>query len=156
MKPATDTEREKDMANLVILTGNLGNDPEIRYTANGTPVANFRMATNEVYNDKQGVRQEKTEWHRIVVWGKMAEACGEYLSKGRQVHIQGKLQTRSWKDKDNVTRYTTEIIAQRVEFLGGARQQSNQQQAKQHEVPEASLPSASEEAQLLLNEEAPF
>lgn len=155
MKPATDTEREKNMSNLAILTGNLGNDPEIRYTQTGTPVANFRMATNEVYNDKQGVRQEKTEWHRIVVWGRMAEVCGEYLSKGRQVYVEGRIQTRQWKDRENNTRYTTEIVAKKVEFLGGARQQSNQQQAKEHEVPEASLPEVNDEAQLLLNE-TPF
>ena len=107
--------------NKVILIGNLGADPEVRYTPSGHPVANFRMATSESRNDKDGQRQERTEWHRIVAWGKLAELCGEYLSKGRQVYVEGKLQTRSWQDRDGNKRYTTEVRAQRVQMLGRAQ-----------------------------------
>lgn len=106
--------------NRVFLIGNLGADPELRYTPTNTAVANFRIATSEVWNDKSGQRQERTEWHRIVAWGKTAELCGEYLKKGRSVHIEGRLQTREWDDKNTgQKRYTTEIIADRVTFLGG-------------------------------------
>ncbi|MFM2152569.1 MAG: Single-stranded DNA-binding protein [Pseudomonadota bacterium] len=104
--------------NKVILIGNLGADPEVRYTPGGTAVANFRIATNEVWNDKNGQRQERTEWHRIVVWGKTAENCGEYLAKGRPVYIEGKLQTREWTDKENRKNFTTEVVANQVTFLG--------------------------------------
>jgi single-strand DNA-binding protein len=105
--------------NKVFLVGNLGADPEVRYTANGGAVANFRIATTDVWNDKSGQRQERTEWHRIVVWGKQAEHCGEYLRKGRAVHVEGRLQTREWEDKEGQKRFTTEINADRVTFLGG-------------------------------------
>ncbi|MEL6545738.1 MAG: single-stranded DNA-binding protein [Myxococcota bacterium] len=105
--------------NKVILVGNLGQDPEVRYSASGNPVANFSIATSESWNDKNGQRQERTEWHRIVAWGKLAELCGEYLGKGRQVYVEGKLQTRNWEDRDGNKRYTTEIIANQVTFLGG-------------------------------------
>jgi len=109
--------------NKVILIGNLGKDPELRYTPDGTPVANFSIATSDSWVDKQsGEKREKTEWHRIVAWRRLAEICSEYLTKGRQVFIEGKLQTRSW-EKDDVTRYTTEIIARDVQFLG--RRQDN-------------------------------
>jgi single-strand DNA-binding protein len=113
--------KEKLMAsvNKAFLIGNLGADPEVRYTANGGAVANFRIATTEVWNNKEGQRQERTEWHRIVVWGKQAEHCGEYLRKGRPVHVEGRIQTREWEDKDKNKRYTTEIVADRVTFLGG-------------------------------------
>jgi len=97
--------------NKVILVGNLGQDPEIRYTADGRPIANFSIATSEQWNDKNtGERREKTEWHRVVVFGKLAEICGEYLSKGRQVYIEGKLQTRKWQGQDGQDRYTTEVV----------------------------------------------
>ena len=106
--------------NKVFLIGNLGSDPEVRYTQGGGAVCNFSIATTEVWNSKQsGERQERTEWHRIVVWGKQAEHCGEYLKKGRSCHVEGKLQTRNWDDRDGNKRYTTEIIADRVTFLGG-------------------------------------
>lgn len=108
------------MINKVTLIGNLGADPEIRFSANGTAVANFRMATTESWmNRETGNREQKTEWHRIVVWGKQAETCKEYLAKGRQVYIEGRIQTRQWEDREGVTRYTTEIVAQNVRFLGG-------------------------------------
>ncbi|BBO70122.1 hypothetical protein DSCA_40520 [Desulfosarcina alkanivorans] len=97
--------------NKVILVGNLGRDPEIRYTADGRPIANFSIATSETWTDKtSGERREKTEWHRIVVFGKLAEICGQYLSKGRQVYIEGKLQTRKWQGQDGQDKYTTEVV----------------------------------------------
>ena len=97
--------------NKVILVGNLGQDPEIRYTADGRPIANFSVATSETWKDKNsGEKREKTEWHRVVVFGKLAEICGEYLSKGRQVYIEGKLQTRKWQGQDGQDRYTTEVV----------------------------------------------
>jgi len=105
--------------NRAFLIGNLGADPEVRYTNSGSPVANFRIATSEQWTDRDGQRQERTEWHRIVVWGKQAELCGEYLSKGRSVCIEGRIETREWDDRDGNKRYTTEIKADRVTFLGG-------------------------------------
>ena len=105
--------------NKVFLIGNLGADPEVRYTSSGSAVANFRIATSEVWNDRNGERQERTEWHRIVVWGKQAEHCGEYLRKGRSVHVEGRIQTREWDDRDGNKRYTTEVVANSVTFLGG-------------------------------------
>ena len=105
--------------NKVLLIGNLGKDPEVRYTPGGQAVANFNIATNEAWTDKGGQKQERTEWHRIVVWGKVAELCGEYLSKGRQVYIEGRLQTREWNNKEGVKQYTTEIVANQVLFLSG-------------------------------------
>ena len=104
--------------NKVMLIGNLGKDPEIRYTQNGTAVANFTMATTDRWTDGSGERREKTEWHRIVVWAKQAEIVGEYLKKGRQVYVEGSLQTREWTDREGQKRYTTEVRAQRVQMLG--------------------------------------
>ncbi len=104
--------------NKAILIGRLGQDPEVRYTSSGGAVANFSLATNESWMDKSGQKQERTEWHRIVVWGKIAELCGQYLAKGRQAYIEGRLQTREWTDKEGGKRYTTEIVAQTVQFLG--------------------------------------
>lgn len=104
--------------NKVFLIGRLGADPEIKYTQSGHPVANFRIATSEVWNDKNGEKQERTEWSRVVVWGKTAEHCGEYLRKGSQVHVEGRLQTREWDDKNSgQKRYQTEVVADRVTFL---------------------------------------
>jgi single-strand DNA-binding protein len=107
--------------NKVILIGNLGADPEIRYTASGQAVAKFRIATTERYTDKQGNRQERTEWHRITVWGKLAEICGQYLSKGRQVYIEGKIRSDTWEGQDGVKRYSYEIIADNMQMLGQGR-----------------------------------
>lgn len=104
--------------NKVILIGNLGRDPEVRFTQGGTPVANFTMATTDRWSDPSGEKKEKTEWHRIVVWGKTAEIAGEYLRKGRPVYIEGSLQTREWVDRDGNKRYTTEVRAQRLQLLG--------------------------------------
>ena len=105
--------------NKVMLIGNLGKDPEVRFTGGGRAVARFPLATSEVWNDAEGQRQERTEWHNIVVWGKQAETCGQYLAKGRQVFIEGSVRSRQYDDKEGNKRYITEIIAQRVQFLGG-------------------------------------
>ncbi len=105
--------------NRVQLIGNLGKNPEVRYTANGSAVANFSVATNETWVGKDGQKNERTEWHNIVAWGKLGEICGEYLAKGRQVYIEGKLTTRSWEDRDGNKRYTTEIKAENMIMLGG-------------------------------------
>lgn len=117
------------MVNKVILIGNLGRDPEIRYTQGGQPVANFTLATNERWTGKDGERQERTEWHKIVVWGKQAELCAEYLSKGRKVYLEGRLQTRDWEDKDGNKRWTTEIVANTVQFLGSRGDQGGDSDA---------------------------
>ena len=114
--------------NKVILVGNLGQDPEIRYTADGRAIANFSIATSETWKDKNtGERKEKTEWHRVVVFGKLAEICGEYLAKGKQVYIEGKLQTRSW-EQDGVTKYSTEVVIDQrgVMQMLGSREDSGQ------------------------------
>jgi single-strand DNA-binding protein len=105
--------------NKVILVGYLGADPDMKYTPSGQGVCELRLATSESWNDKNGQRQERTEWHRIVVWGKRAEVCSKYLSKGRQVFVEGRIQTRTYDDKDGNKRYITEIIANDVQFLGG-------------------------------------
>jgi single-strand DNA-binding protein len=105
--------------NKAILIGNLGTDPELKTTSSGTEVCEFSLATNESWTDKSGQKQEKTEWHKIVVWGKQADACSKYLSKGRSAFVEGKIKTRSWEDKDGNKRYTTEIVANDVQFLGG-------------------------------------
>jgi len=104
--------------NKVILLGNLGRDPEVRFTQGGIPVANFTMATTDRWSDPSGEKKEKTEWHRIVVWGKQAEFAGEYLRKGRQVFVEGTLQTREWTDREGNKRYTTEVRAWNVQALG--------------------------------------
>ncbi len=106
--------------NKVILVGNLGRDAELRYTPGGAAVATLNLATTEVWNDKaSGQRQEKTEWHRIVLWGKSAESLNEYLTKGKQIYVEGRLQTRKWQDKDGNDKYTTEIRGDRIVLLGG-------------------------------------
>ncbi len=107
--------------NKVILVGNLGRDAELRYTPGGAAVATINMATTEQWTDKtSGQKQEKTEWHRVVLWGKQAESLSEYLTKGKQIYVEGRLQTRQWDDKDGNKRYTTEVKADRIPLLGGA------------------------------------
>ena len=106
--------------NKVILIGNLGRDPEVRYTKSGQAVASFSLATSERWTGKDGNKEEKTEWHRVVAWGKLGEICGEYLSKGKQVYIEGRLQTREWEDNDGNKRSTTEIVANNMTMLGQA------------------------------------
>lgn len=104
--------------NKVILVGRLGADPEVRYTAGGSAVAKFNLATSETWKDKDGNRQERTEWHRVVAFGKLGEICGEYLLKGKQVYVEGKLQTRSWEDGDGNKRYSTEVNINNMVMLG--------------------------------------
>ena len=107
--------------NKVMLVGRLGKDPETRYTVSGMAVCSFSMATDQKWTDKAGVKQEKTEWHRVKAWSKLAELCQQYLSKGRQVYVEGRLETNEWTDKAGVKRYTTEIVADEVVFLDGKR-----------------------------------
>ena len=104
----------------MILVGNLGSDPEVRTTPGGQRVANFRMATSRSWNGQDGQRQEKTEWHSIVAWGKLADICERYLQKGKQVYVEGRLETRSWQDKEGQTRYKTEVICETMQMLGRA------------------------------------
>ena len=122
--------------NKVILVGNLGKAPEIRYTPGGVAVANFTLATSENWTSKEGKKETKTEWHRIVAFGRLAEICGEYLNKGKQVYIEGKIQTRQWEDKDGNKRYTTEIVANTLQMLGRAE--------KAEEAAPAGMPAAEE------------
>lgn len=103
------------------MIGNLGKDPEVRFTPNGRALAKFPVATSERWTDQDGNKQERTEWHNVVVWGKQAETCGQYLSKGRQVFIEGSIRSRQYDDKDGNKRYITEIVARDVRFLGGGR-----------------------------------
>ncbi len=105
--------------NKAILIGNLGSDPELRYTTSGTAVCNFNIATTEKWKDKDGQMQEKTEWHKIVLWKRQAEVAKEYLHKGSSVYIEGRIQTRNYEDKEGIKRYITEIIGDRMQFLGG-------------------------------------
>jgi single-strand DNA-binding protein len=128
--------------NKVILVGNLGKDPEIRYTPSGKAVANFSIATSENWTDKEGQKQVRTEWHRIVAFDRLAEICGEYLSKGKQVYIEGRLQTRQWEDRDGNKRYTTEIRANNMQMLG--RPGDQPQEPVQGEAPQAEEPSPPE------------
>ncbi len=112
--------------NKVILVGNLGKDPEVRYLEGGTAVANFSLATTETYKDKGGNRVEQTEWHNVVLWRGLAEVAEKYLKKGSQVYVEGKLRTRAWDDKDGVKRYSTEIIADNMTMLGGKRDEAKE------------------------------
>jgi len=119
--------------NKVILVGNLGKDPEVFYTAEGKAIANFSVATTEQWKNAQGERQERVEWHRISIFGKLAEIAGEYLRKGSQVYLEGKLRTRQWQDKDGNDRYTTEIIASEMQMLGcRGNGESRQDERKEH------------------------
>ena len=104
--------------NKVILVGNLGRDPEVRYMPDGGAIANVSVATTDVWKDKSGEKQERTEWHRVAFFGKLAEIAGEYLKKGSQIYVEGRLQTRKWQDKDGQDKYTTEIVADRMQMLG--------------------------------------
>ena len=105
--------------NKVMIIGNLGADPEMRYTANGSAVTSFNVAANEQFTDRAGARQERTEWFSVVTWNRLAETCAQYLTKGRQVYVEGRMQTRSWDDQSGQKRYRTELIAETVKFLGG-------------------------------------
>ena len=111
--------------NKVILIGNVGRDPEVKYGADNNAIANLSLATSEQWKDKSGAKQEKTEWHRISFFGKLAEIVGEYVRKGSQIYVEGRLQTRKWQDKDGQDRYTTEIVADRMQMLGGRASNGN-------------------------------
>lgn len=126
--------------NKAILIGNLGRDPEVRFTASGRAVANFSIATTEKWVDTNGEKQERTEWHNIVVWGKQGETCAQYLAKGRQVYIEGSIRNRSYDDKSGNKRYITEIVAQRVRFLGGGggTRLAPEDEGQAHEEPSVS------------------
>jgi single-strand DNA-binding protein len=126
--------------NKVILIGNLGADPELRYTAGGTAVCKFNIATTESYSDKQGSRQERTDWHRVVAWGKLAEICGQYLSKGRQVYIEGRVHNNNW-EKDGVKHYSYEIWADNMQMLGaGAGRGPEREPEPPFPPPEGGIP----------------
>ncbi|MHB8066694.1 MAG: single-stranded DNA-binding protein [Desulfobaccales bacterium] len=125
--------------NKVILVGNLGADPEMRYTASGTAVCKFRIATSEKYKDRQGNMQERTDWHRVTVWGKLAEICGQYLAKGKQVYIEGRLEYGSY-EKDGVKHYTTDIIANTMQMLGGPGGNRAQEPEPPFGPPEGGVP----------------
>ncbi len=124
--------------NRVLIIGNLGQDPELRYTPNQVAVATLNVATTESRPGADGQRQEVTEWHRVIVWNKQAENCAKYLAKGRTVFVEGKLQTRSWEDKTGQKRYTTEIVAQNVQFLGGAGGSQSRERGEMGVVPSSS------------------
>ena len=113
--------------NKAILIGNLGADPEVRYTPSGTAVANFNIATHEQWTNRDGEKEERTEWHRIVAWSRLGEICGEYLRKGSQIYIEGKIQTRAWEDRDGNKRYTTEVVGDNMTMLGKRSDDSGDQ-----------------------------
>lgn len=121
--------------NKVILVGNLGDDPKMNYSSSGSAIANLSIATAESYKDKQGEKQEKTEWHKVVMYNKLAEIAGEYLKKGGKVYIEGRLQTRKWTDKANIERYTTEVVADRMQMLGGRKTEQAQDNKEDDDIP---------------------
>ena len=121
--------------NKVILVGNLGADPDVRYSSTGSAVVNFRIATSENWTNKEGGKETRTEWHRIVAFGKLAEICAEYLNKGKQVYIEGRLQSRSWEDKEGNKKWTTEVVANNVVMLGGAGDQPRETGGEPTESP---------------------
>jgi single-strand DNA-binding protein len=124
------------MLNKVILIGRLGKDPEVHYTPDGKMITNFNLATDEQWKDKNGEKMQRTEWHKIVVFGKLAEICGNYLVKGKLVYLEGKLQTRSWENKDGVKQYTTEIVANDMKMLGDKQKaEAEPPQPPQEDVP---------------------
>ena len=114
------------MLNMAQIIGHLGRDPDVRYTPEGTAIANLAVATNQTWKDKDGEKQERTEWHRVVLFGKVAEIAGEYLKKGSLVYLQGRLQTRKWQGEDGQDRFTTEIVADRMKMLGGKGERNTQ------------------------------
>lgn len=138
------------MVNKAILVGRLGNDPEVRYTQDGTPVASFSLATDEQWKDKNGKKVQKTEWHKIIAWRKLGEVCGEYLTKGKLIYIEGKIQTRQWENKDGIKQYTTEIIAQSMKMLSGPGDGQSKQSGQSKPEPAPSAEGALE------NDDIPF
>lgn len=156
--------------NKVIIVGTLGNDPEVKYSASGSAIANLSVATSEQWKDKQtGEKKEQTEWHRVVIFGKLAEVAGEYLRKGSQVYIEGQLRTRKWSDSNGVDRYTTEIVIPQMggfmQMLGGKRddsgqqqqrQQSGQQPQRQQQPPKQQSPQGGNEPPMDFDDDIPF
>ena len=128
--------------NKAILIGNLGKDPELRYTPGGQPTASFSLATTDRWTDKNGQKQERTEWHNIVAWGKLAELVNQYLKKGRSAYVEGRIATRSWDDRDGNKKYRTEIVANQIQFLGGGPGQSGGDAV--HDAPEPASKAGSE------------
>jgi len=129
--------------NKVILVGRLGKDPEVKYTQNGVAVASFSLATDEQWKNKEGEKQQKTTWHNLVLWDKLAEIAGQYLTKGQQIYVEGKLQTRKWEDKDGNTRYTTEIVIANLVMLGSKSDNegsSDEKSARKKAAPKKSEP----------------
>ncbi len=135
------------MVNRVMLVGRLGRDPEQRFTSSGTPVTNFSLATDERWKDQNGERQTRTEWHQIVVWGKLAEICSQYLNKGKLVFIEGRLQTREWDDRDGNRRRTTEIVASDMQMLGSRSEEQGMRESAPAPALEAPAPEAGGQAQ---------
>ncbi|HEX5475676.1 MAG TPA: single-stranded DNA-binding protein [Vicinamibacterales bacterium] len=142
--------------NKVILVGNLGRDAELRYTPGGSAVATLNMATTDVWNDKGGQRQEKTEWHRVVLWGKPAESLSEYLTKGKQIYVEGKLQTRKWQDKDGHDKYTTEIRGDRIVLLSGGGGGGGQRAAQPRGASAEPMEPMGEPVSELTDDDIPF
>jgi single-strand DNA-binding protein len=144
--------------NKVILVGRLGKDPELKYTQGGTPVANFSLATDETWTDQSGEKQQRTEWHNIVAWKKLAEICGQYVKKGQQIYIEGKIQTRKWEDKDGNSRYTTEVVASNLVLLGkkegGGNEETDQKARKT--APKKGAPKKEEGDQEITDDDIPF
>ena len=139
---------QKGSVNKVVLVGHLGGDPETRYTPTDTAVANFTVATNESWKDASGDNQDKTEWHRCVIFGKPAQVAGDYLKKGQLVYLEGKLQTRNWEDKDGIKRYTTEIVCERFTMLGRKMDADNYQSPGSYNESEKSDDSKSDDEDL--------
>ncbi|MFQ5330106.1 MAG: single-stranded DNA-binding protein [Thermodesulfobacteriota bacterium] len=144
------------MINKAILVGNIGSLEDTRYTPSGVAVKNFSVATNESYKDKEGNKQQKTEWHRIVTFGKLAEVCGEYLTKGKQVYLEGKLQTRSWEDQNGNKRSSTEILANTVQFLGGRSGDSRSSAGSEPSQPSSQPPAGTDPGSEPWDDDVPF
>ena len=144
------------MVNKAILVGRLGRDPEVRYTSTGTPVANFSLATDESWTDKNGERQRRTEWHQIVVWSRLAEICERYLRKGRLVFIEGTIQTREWEDRDGNRRRTTEIVARNMQMLGSRSDEMGMGSTAQRPVARAPEPAQPSQEVEITDDDIPF
>mgnify|MGYP001456294444 CR=1 FL=1 len=147
------------MINRVILVGRLGRDPEMRQTGTGTPVVNFSVATDRVWKNKNGEQEKQTEWHKIIAWGRLAEICNEYLTKGKQVYIEGRLQTNEWEDKDGNKRYTTEVVANEMKMLGTRSEEgytSPSEQASSHTSPSEQGSKGGEMDSGLTEDDIPF
>ncbi len=141
------------MLNKVFLIGNLGADPDSRYTQDGTCVCNIRLATTERYKDRNGEQQERTEWHRVVLWGRLGEIASQYLRKGSRVFVEGRIETRKWQDREGNDRYTTEIRASEMKMLGGNGSQAAPQQPQQQAAPQQAQPGFDD---IPVDEDIPF